>query len=638
MHIGSGIEIDPDSFFAETGLIHAPTILDLLKVTTVAEFEALSAATVGTAKKVPCCVILTPALAEAFQSSNMQVSDLFIKAIEFIKANVTVPTIVAGVAETADQILTRIGGPYKPVLDFLWAAHHSPVEVSSPTMSCLQDADTIEWDTSTKLSIFPPPSPAAPSSIPTNSSNAGAISAMTKLSESMIEYQKATLKHQESKNDNRTKAWNKLPRIQQNVLLLGGIDSHGSVPSEITEEMLSVLGCSNGAQVEQYLKQCMPSNNMMLEPGFCSAINKGIFVHSDDSSSPKHFTPFLTPPVSDHHDLVENGDLLKLAVQDKFNNEDLVLLTKMSITIPLKTQDLKHHVKNIAVLSGLCLGGDSLLFQNLQDVAKHIEEKELSYDYEFRQERLFGGNFLDRLHWRIHRFFDSCASGDAQKVDLDKLDFTDVLNQIEKREYICKVPSWITSLMKKRESNRIEGNNRHSNFGGYGVGHGGGHGGGRHGGNCGRGRGRNQRRSFISDQGGEQGRSIRIPNPTPCQSCRLAPHEQYKDIFHPGNLRRLTTRPKNRNGQQLCLRFHTLGYCFQDCRYTSGHGTLNSQEEAEMVTAITQAHEIRATHQQQYQGQHSKSPPRAPNNVNGTIANGPNVNQSTEGESPPPAV
>ena len=51
MNIGSGIEIDPDSFFEETGLIHAPTILDLLKVTTVAEFKALPAATVGTAKR-----------------------------------------------------------------------------------------------------------------------------------------------------------------------------------------------------------------------------------------------------------------------------------------------------------------------------------------------------------------------------------------------------------------------------------------------------------------------------------------------------------------------------------------------------------------------------------------------------------
>ena len=86
---------------------------------------------------------------------------------------------------------------------------------------------------------------------------------MTKLSESTIKHQKAALKHQENKDDKRMKAWKKLPRIQQNVLLLGGIDSEGTGPTEITEKMLSVLGCSNDAQVEQYLNQCMPRNSMM---------------------------------------------------------------------------------------------------------------------------------------------------------------------------------------------------------------------------------------------------------------------------------------------------------------------------------------------------------------------------------------
>lgn len=33
-----------------------------------------------------------------------------------------------------------------------------------------------------------------------------------------------------------------------------------------------------------------------------------------------------------------------------------------------------------------------------------------------------------------------------------------MLNQIERREYICKVPSWITRLMKKRESSKNDSN------------------------------------------------------------------------------------------------------------------------------------------------------------------------------------
>ena len=82
----------------------------------------------------------------------------------------------------------------------------------------------------------------------------GAVTAMTKLSESMIKHQEAVIRSQEEKSDPKRKAWNKLPAIQQNIILLGGVDDAGTVPDSPTEEMLSILGCQNGAQVDQYLK------------------------------------------------------------------------------------------------------------------------------------------------------------------------------------------------------------------------------------------------------------------------------------------------------------------------------------------------------------------------------------------------
>lgn len=201
-------------------------------------------------------------------------------------------------------------------------------------------------------------------------------------------------------------------------------------------------------------------HSLHLEPGFCSAINKGIFVHADDATAPKHFTSFLTPPISEEDDKWENKDLLKLAVQTKFSEDDVTLLTKMDISIPMKSQDLKYHMKNIAGLAGRCFGADSLLYESLQAVVNHIEEKEISYNNEFCQEKLFGGNFLDHIHWRMHRFFDCCASGEHALIDMDNLDFSDILQQVECRECICKVPHWITRLMKvkdkKQEFNQQE--------------------------------------------------------------------------------------------------------------------------------------------------------------------------------------
>ena len=90
-------------------------------------------------------------------------------------------------------------------------------------------------------------------------------------------------------------------------------------PQMATDEMLAILGCSNGPYIEQYLRQSMQSHNMTLEPRFCTALNKGIFVSPDDSSMPKNFTPFLTPPVKDDEDIEESINLLKLAVQEEYD-------------------------------------------------------------------------------------------------------------------------------------------------------------------------------------------------------------------------------------------------------------------------------------------------------------------------------
>ena len=202
-------------------------------------------------------------------------------------------------------------------------------------------------------------------------------------------------KHKEEKTDSRTKAWNRLPMIQRNVILLGGVEDDGTIPEEPTEEMLSILGCQNGAQVDQYLRQSMAGYNLSPEPGLCSALNKGILVHADDGTTPKNFTPFLVPPVSDDDEVADNSNLLRLAVQDKFSDRDVTLLTKQEITIPMKSQELRHHVRNITGLAGRCFGEDSVLFKNLWKVTTHIDEREVSYCYEFRQDKLSGGNLLD---------------------------------------------------------------------------------------------------------------------------------------------------------------------------------------------------------------------------------------------------
>ena len=45
---------------------------------------------------------------------------------------------------------------------------------------------------------------------------------------------------------------------------------------------------------------------------------------------------------------------------------------------------------------------------------------------------------------------DSCASREAEDIDTKKLDFSNMLEQVERREYQTKVPDWIRKIMKKK--------------------------------------------------------------------------------------------------------------------------------------------------------------------------------------------
>ena len=353
MKNGMGVEVDPASIFLSTAGKYKPDILEMMKVSSEAEFGNLKANTNVTKRKFNCFCVLTPVLAHAIQKTDMTYANIMVAVVEHLKLNIPQPAAAGATAapqETEDEILLKMAEPYESILYFLWSCQHLEKDIKVPTMVALQDDDTLKWDETTRAQFITPPKPTTidlSSTMQTSDLSSGAISAMKKLSASMIKHQEAAIKAQEEKSDSRMKAWRRLPQIQQNVILLAGVEEDGTIPKEPTEEMLSILGCQNGAQVDQFLKQSMQGYNMSLEPGFCTALNKGMIVCPDDVGTPTKFTAFLTPPVNDDDEDKDNENLLKLAVQEKYDSQDLILLPKMDISIPMKTSDLKHLMKNI---------------------------------------------------------------------------------------------------------------------------------------------------------------------------------------------------------------------------------------------------------------------------------------------------
>ena len=140
-----------------------------------------------------------------------------------------------------------MGTDFESTLQFIWASHYYEMDVSVPTTSALQDQATVDWEEDTRSLIQAPEASPTVDLTAAGSDNsaisAGALTAMTKLSKSMTKYQEAAAKLQNEKSDVSLKHWNKLPQIQKNIILLGGIDEHNDVPTDPTEEMLAILGC-----------------------------------------------------------------------------------------------------------------------------------------------------------------------------------------------------------------------------------------------------------------------------------------------------------------------------------------------------------------------------------------------------------
>ena len=59
----------------------------------------------------------------------------------------------------------------------------------------------------------------------------------------------------------------------------------------------------------------------------------------------------------------------------KYSENDITLIAMTEISIPIESQELKHHVKNIAGVVGRCFDQVSLIYYDLNDIAEHIEKR-----------------------------------------------------------------------------------------------------------------------------------------------------------------------------------------------------------------------------------------------------------------------
>ena len=83
---GRGLEMDPSSIFKSTKAVHVPTLVDLMRVSTVEKFKALSPSGRGQKEKNDSYATLVPHLTETIHRTDMSTGEVYILIVEGVKA------------------------------------------------------------------------------------------------------------------------------------------------------------------------------------------------------------------------------------------------------------------------------------------------------------------------------------------------------------------------------------------------------------------------------------------------------------------------------------------------------------------------------------------------------------------------
>ena len=164
-------------------------------------------------------------------------------------------------------------------------------------------------------------------------------------------------------------------------------------------------------------------------------------------------------------------------------------------------------------------------------------------------------------------------------MNISKLDFKNIMEQIKRRKYMTKIPIWIRKYVNKREHRAPDACSRES------------------GEDADDGRvheGLRQKPRQFQDN---NRRSRCIINNDMIEACYLQGNMQSKDVFQPANISGMY-RPKMQNGNVICHFFHSLGFCFSDCQHTDSYKALTGNEISCFTSFIKKAMVKRKYYQQ----------------------------------------
>ena len=199
--------------------------------------------------------------------------------------------------------------------------------------------------------------------------------------------------------------------------------------------MLEMLVCQGAYDAQGLIHNMLKRNGNVafIQTGICIALMKG-FITPIDPKMPSNLTPFGTYAALSATSNLDTKALLKFAMKqnyERFDKEDLDLLTSMEISVPQTFHVFNHMLRNMQFLCEYLTGNDSLAAKAWGLAADHARRNEQLYIDQSFQDKNFYASILFTFHCRFHKFLGSGAFGMISQMDRRQINFEQVLQDIK---------------------------------------------------------------------------------------------------------------------------------------------------------------------------------------------------------------
>jgi len=483
-------------------------------------------------------------------------------------ANFAIPDTTADLAEPAqesqgedckfDDSERSYERRFGRVLQFLWGLVHEDTSVKPTRISPCTKASTEEWldgihDAHFRVEVslppFLPPIPAEtrPGHDTGLSNAATAIHKLSDIWGRKIDFDEREKEIKEKKK--KEKGFEKLSSVQKKTLSLitATINDSDETAETMTptEDMMTILEQTVGIKAQSHLQYEFNKHKHMCDIGLamCTQMKNGIITSHPSVNDINGISPLFLPDQAAEDRL---GSDLALRLEEqlvlgKISDEDLKMITKCKIYFPKNFGEYLHVIRNFHRLIIIIAGESSLFASKIAVLAEHAVEHERCYKDIEREHFHMYASILDHIHRRSQHFIHSAALGRVSKLKVRKLDFTDLLEEIEDGDYSPTKPKWLRNNTKKRDSSSSYETNQDRDTG-------------------------------SGSNGGPQKKKkrIQVDNPSFDADLKCPEAYQYRSLFHPGN-RRGVEEVKHSDGSTRCNNWFHRGWCTDSCPFKTSH-------------------------------------------------------------------